>query len=180
MMESKYEEIRFDGYTDIERAVAILQEYNNRGELVYGTFNGHILYSDKITMDGAYFEIFGQSKADFERARQECLEDLEQKRAEYERSLPELTNEWIAKGREVLAEEHWNKWEKCVLSRVNLLYENLPDQCLEVVSALNAGCSLAEAKAILEQQGHSGASLAIVLDMIKQFSHRGSELANIF
>lgn len=180
MVAKKYKEIRFRGYTDIKEAVAILQEYNSRGELVCGTFNGHILYSDQVTIDSAYFDLFGMSKEDFERAKQECLEGLKQEHAEYERKLPELMNEWITMGREILAEEHWDDWEKYVLNQSNQLYENLPKQCLEVVEALNAGCSLEEAKAVLEQQGHSGASLVLVLDMIKQFSHRGRELADLF
>ncbi len=180
MMGKKYKEIRFKGYTDIEEAVAILHEYNNRGELVCGTFNGHILYSDQVTIDSAYFELFGMPKEDFEKAKQECLEGLKQGHAEYERKLPELMEEWIAKGREILAKEYWEDWEKYVLNRSNQLYENLPKQCLEVVEVLNSDCSLEEAKVILEQQGHSGASLVLVLEMIKQFSHRGRELADLF
>lgn len=180
MMGKEYKEIRFKGYTDIEEAVAILQEYNSRRELVCGTFNGHILYSDQVTIDNAYFELFGKSKEDFEKVKQECLEGLKQEHAEYERKLPELMDEWITKGREILTEEHWEDWEKCVLNQSNQLYENLPKQCLEIVEALNAGCSLEEAKALLEQQEHSGASLVLVLEMIKQFSHRGRELADLF
>ena len=180
MMGKKYKEIKFSGYTDIEGAVAILQEYNSRGELVCGTFNGHILYSDKVTIDSAYFELFGMSKEDFEKAKQECLKGLKQEHAEYEHKLPELMEEWIAKGREILAKEYWEDWEKCVLNQSNQLYEYLPKQCLEVVEILDAGCSLEVAKSLLEQQGHSGASLVLVLEMIKQFSHRGRELADLF
>lgn len=179
-MEKKYKEIEFNGYTSIEEAVAILHEYNSRGELVCGTFNGHILYSDKVTIDSAYFEVFGMSKEDFEKAKQECMEGLKQGHAEYEHKLPELMNEWVAKGREMLAEEHWEDWDKCVLNQSNQLYENLPKQCLEVVEVLNSDCSLEEAKVILEQQEHSGASFVLVLEMIKQFSHRGTELADLF
>lgn len=179
-MEKKYKEIRFRGHTDVEEAVAILQEYNSRGELVCGSFNGHMLYSDRVTIDSAYFELFGKSKADYERAKQECLEGLKQEHVAYESRLPELMNEWIARGRDILAEEYWDEWGKCVLSQSNQLYENLPKQCLDVVEVLNAGGSLKEAKTILEQQGHSGASLVLVLEMIKQFNPRGAELADLF
>lgn len=179
-MEKKYKEIEFDGCTDIEKAVAILQKYNRRKKLVCGTFNGHILYSDKVTIDSAYLELFGKSKEDFEKERQACLENLNQEHAEYESKLPELMDEWIAKGQEILAKEYWDKWEVCVLKQSNQLYENLPPKCLDIVEALNADCSLKEAKEMLEQQGHSGASLGLILEMIKQFSHRGAALADLF
>ena len=179
-MEKKYKIIEFDGYTSIEKAVAILQEYNSREQFVCGTFNGHTLYSDKITIDSAYLELFGKSKEDFEKDKQAYLEDLKQKHAEYESRLPKLREEWIAKGREILAKEYWNDWEKCVLNQVNQLYENLPKQCLELVEILDAGCDLEVAKTVLEQQGHSGASLVLVLEMIKRFSHRGGALADLF
>ena len=178
-MNKKHIEICFDAYTSLEEAVAILQEYDSRGELVCGTFNGHVLYSDKMDIDSAYFELFGKSKADFEKAKQECLENVKQEHAKYEAKLLELMHMWIAKGQDVLEEKYWHKWVN-LLNQSNPLYENLPEQCLEIVSALNGGCSLQEAKKLLEGQAHSGASLGLVLEMAKQVSDRGAELADLF
>ena len=59
------------GYT-IDQTVKILKEYNNVGELKYVDFNEHILYSDTVTIDSAYVEITGKTKAEFE-AEQERL-----------------------------------------------------------------------------------------------------------
>lgn len=179
-MNKKYTEISFDAHTSLEKAVAILQEHNNRGELVCGAFNGHILYSDKVTIDNVYLECFGKSKEEYELAKKKCLGNANQAHAEYESRLPELMENWIAKGQDVLEEKYWNKWEKIVLNQSNFLYENLPEQCLEVVSKLNGGCSLQDAKEVIDGQAHSGGSLCIVLDMIKEVSDKGVALADLF
>lgn len=42
-----------------------MQEYDEREEAVCGAFNGHMLFSDRITVDGVYLELFGMDKADF-------------------------------------------------------------------------------------------------------------------
>ncbi len=47
-MNEKYTEICFNGYTRFEEAVATLQEYNSQGELVCGTFNGHVTNCLKV------------------------------------------------------------------------------------------------------------------------------------
>ena len=61
-MEKKYREIEFLCGWNIERAVIELLEYKEKGELVCGEFNGHMLYSDTVTMDSAYLEITGKNK----------------------------------------------------------------------------------------------------------------------
>ena len=139
-----------------------------------------MLFSDRITVDGAYLELFGMDKADFEKAKQGYLEGRTCEQSEYQKKLPDLKKEWITRGHNILAQEKWDDWDKCVTSQSSQLYENIPEQCLDIVDALNKGCTLEDAKAGLEQQGHSGGSLGLVLEMIKQFSHRGAELADLF
>ena len=72
-MEKNYREIEFLCGWDIKRAVIELLEYKEKGELVCGEFNGHMLYSDTVTMDSAYLAITGKSKADFEKEHQVVL-----------------------------------------------------------------------------------------------------------
>lgn len=55
--------IEFSLGSTIEQAV---NELLNHGELVYGKFNGVTLYSDTVTMDDAYKEITGKTKAEFD------------------------------------------------------------------------------------------------------------------
>ena len=64
-MDKNYEKINFPLGSSIEQAVNELLNYKERGKLVYGKFNGVTLYSDIVTMDSAYREITGKSKAEF-------------------------------------------------------------------------------------------------------------------
>ena len=75
-MEKNYREIEFLCGWDIKRAVIELLEYKEKGELVCGEFNGHMLYSDTVTMDSAYLEITGKTKADFDKEQEEWRENL--------------------------------------------------------------------------------------------------------
>ena len=48
----KYKEIEYSGHLD--GCIDELLKYKAKGELVSINFNGHMLYSDTITVDGAY------------------------------------------------------------------------------------------------------------------------------
>ena len=67
-------EIKFKPGDDLEDAVYQLLDAKARGEQVYGKFNGHIFYSDTVTMDSAYMEIFGHTKEENDRIIAEDLE----------------------------------------------------------------------------------------------------------
>lgn len=64
-MGKNYEKIEFTLGSTIEQAVNELLNYKKEGKLVYGKFNGVVLYSDTVTIDSAYREITGKSKAEF-------------------------------------------------------------------------------------------------------------------
>ncbi|QOY37050.1 hypothetical protein AWH56_005250 [Anaerobacillus isosaccharinicus] len=66
MKDKKYGKIEFTLGGTIEQAVNELLNYKRRGKLVYGKFNGVTLYSDTVTIDSAYREITGKSKAEFD------------------------------------------------------------------------------------------------------------------
>ena len=78
---------------DIDTAVKRLTEYQKMGRSVYVNFNGHKLYSCDITLDGAYKEITGMTKAESIKAREEAIKKWELERKERkeqaERKIPE-------------------------------------------------------------------------------------------
>ena len=74
-MNKQYEEIEFWAGNDVEHAVDKLLEYKNKGKLACGSFNGTMLYSDTVTMDGAYIEITGKTKAELDKSHQEWLDN---------------------------------------------------------------------------------------------------------
>ena len=97
----------------------------------------------------------------------------------HKEAIPELTKEWIEKGKETLAEKYHETWEKCVPIRLSDLYEGMElGATLDIVKELNSRCEMETAKAIIEGQGHSGMSFGLVCSMVKSFCDRGAEFAN--
>ena len=65
-MKKEYRQIEFGVGDNIERAIRDLSRFKERGELVYGIFNGKELYSDIDDIDSAYKKITGQTKSEFD------------------------------------------------------------------------------------------------------------------
>lgn len=68
-------QIKLASYDTLESAVYTLLAAKARGQHVWCYFNGHKLYSDKVTMDSAYLEVTGRTKKEFD---QQLLERREQ------------------------------------------------------------------------------------------------------
>ncbi|QWU14253.1 hypothetical protein SAMN04487895_101545 [Paenibacillus sophorae] len=175
-MDKKYLEIDFLVGSTIEGAVRELWDFRNNGALACGKFNGITLYSDTVTMDGAYKAITGKTKTEFDEAHQKVREDTEKREAEFKESIPSLTEEWEAKGRQVLDQDKWDYWDKIVPIRLGDLYHGMElGCCLDIVKILNENGSLDEAKREIDSQGHSGMSFGLVCAMVKEFCNRGVE-----
>ena len=175
-MKKNYRKIEFMAGQSVESAVNELKKYK---DLVCGSFNGHILYSDIDNMDSAYMKITGKTKAEFDEAERKRQEQHEEEERKHKESIPELTKEWIEKGENTLDEKYRELWNKCVPVRLNDLYRGFElGACLEIVKELNNGCELEVAKAIIEKQGHSGMSFSLVCSMVKSFCDRGNEFVN--
>jgi hypothetical protein len=169
---NKYKEIKF-GFGNIESAVKELKSHN---ELVCGSFNGQMLYSDIDDLDSAYVKITGKTKAEFDEAERIRHEEYKAEEKRHKDAIPELIKEWIEKGNTILDEKYRETWAKCVPIRLGDLYRGIElGACLDIVIELNNGCSLDDAKAIIEKQGHSGMSFGLVCSMVKSFCNRGTE-----
>ena len=177
-MEKNYIEIDFCGCT-IERAVIKLLEYKEKGELVCCDFNGHMLYSDTVTMDSAYLEITGKNKADFDKAQEEWREKLRLESELAEKAAQENIPNWIEKGHKVFTKDKWEEWDKIVPIRASDLYHGMElDNTLQIQEILMADYSkesFEKAKICMEGQGHSGMSWSLVCAMIKEFCIHGEE-----
>lgn len=175
-METKYEEIEFDGGVNIESAIEELKKYTYP---VCGLFNGKMLYSDVDDVNSAYVKITGKTKAESDAEQQKWHDEYKRKQKEHEENIPKLTEEWIDKGKLILNEKYIDLWIKCVPIRLSDLYHGMElGACLEIVEQLNAGCELETAREIIEKQGHSGMSFNLVRSMVKSFCDRGNEFAD--
>jgi hypothetical protein len=173
--DKNYKKIEF-GFGGIDEAICMLQEYQERGELVFGSFNGKKLYSDIDDLDSAYLKITGYNKADFIIEQKKRYDERQEEKRKHQEAIPQLTIEWIEKGNVILDEKYCELWAKCVPVRLDDLYEGFElGACLEIVKPLNDGCTFDEANAIIEKQGHSGMSFSLVCSMVASFCDRGAE-----
>lgn len=173
-----YRKIEF-GFGDISSAIEKLKPYKESCELVYGEFNGKRLYSDVDDLDSAYLKITGKTKAEFDEAERIRMDEYEAEKRRHKESIPELTKEWIEKGKSILDEKYHEDWIKCVPIRLGDLYRGMELKCcLDIVKELNSGCDLESAKKIIDEQGHSGMSFGLVCSIVKSFCDRGVEFVN--
>lgn len=174
-----YKYIEFEPASNIERAVKELSTYKERGELVYGTFNGVDLHSDIDDLDSAYRRITGKTKSEFDEAEKNRQDEYEAELKIHEDLIPELTKEWIKRGHEILDEKYHDLWDECVPIRLGDLYRGMElGATLDIVKVLNEGVDFKIAKSIINGQGHSGMSHGLVCSMIKAFCDRGNDFVN--
>ncbi len=178
-METNYRKIEFGAGDSIERAMQDLSRFKERGELVYGEFNGQKLYSDIDDLDSAFKKVTGKTKAENDAERKVESDRYKEEQQKNKEVIPELAKEWIEKGNVILDEKYRENWAKCVPIRLDDLYKGMELKCcLDIVIELNNGCTLDEAKTIIESQGHSGMSFGLVCSMVKSFCDRGVEFVS--
>ena len=160
----------------IEAAVKELEEYRARGESVVIDFNGHKLYSCDVTMDSAYTEITGQTKAEFDKAQEEWRKEYQEREAREEAEAKAKIPAWIEKGEAFIYPERMEKWKECVEARAGDLYHGMDlDSALALMEKLESGATMEEVKEMFDEQGHSGASAGMVRRMMFHFAKRGPE-----
>ena len=178
-MEKKYKKIELECGENIDSAIKLLNEYKAKNELVFINFNGEKLYSDIDDLDSAYVKVTGKTKEQLDEYKRLIHDKYEEEKRKHEESIPELTKEWINKGNKILDKEYHELWNECVPIRLSDLYRGTElGACLDIVKELNNNCSLDKAKAIIDNQGHSGMSYSLVRSMVKSFCKRGNEFAN--
>lgn len=172
----KYQKIQFSPGCSIKTAIENLSLFKDQGVLVYGEFNGQKLYSDIDDLDSAYKKITGKTQAEFHAEMKADNDQYAEEERKHKESIPELTKEWIEKGKAVLHENYHEKWAEVVPIRLGDLYRGMElGATLDIVKELNNGCDLDTAKKIIENQGHSGMSFSLVCSMVIAFCDRGHE-----
>lgn len=175
-MEKVYKKVDMSCGTSLENVIYKLWDYQKQGEFVSTEFNGHQLYSDKVSLDGTYLEVVGKTFFEFEEANRIRHEKYEKDEREFQITVPSLILEWEEDGHKVLNERYWKHWDEIVPFRVKDLYHGMElGNCLEIVGKLNNGCSLEDAKDTIGKQDHSGMSYSLVRNMVGQFCDRGNE-----
>jgi len=173
MVDEQYSELESILGLSIDDAMDELIVYKERGEKVFIKFNGEKLYSDIDTLDSAYLKITGQSKKDFDLAREQEQEDYKEILSVHNLNIPSLTQQWIEKGKVILEKDKWELWEKCVPIRLSDLYRGMElGCCLDIIEILKTG-DYSKAKQVMYDQDHSGMSFGLVCSMIESFYDDG-------
>ena len=87
----EHRKIEFGAGDSIERAMQDLARFKERGELVYGEFNGQRLYSDIDDVDSAYKKITGKTKTEFDAERKAENDRYKEEQRKHKEAIPELT-----------------------------------------------------------------------------------------
>lgn len=175
-MEKEYKQIEFTAGSTIVSCVNKLLSYKEKGELVCGAFNGHMLYSDTVTIDSAFVQITKKTEEEFNKEQKRISEEYKKEQEEHKEKTPDLIKFWREKGREILTEDKWEFWDKIVPIRLNDLYQGMElGQSLDIIKVLNEGGTFETAKNIINSQGHSGMSFGLMCSMLKEFCERGEE-----
>lgn len=164
--------------TNIDDAIEILKKYQKtHNEVCYAEFNGKEIYSTD-TIDEAYSKVVGCLKSDFDKRRQDQINEWKKQDEEHKAKILELTEYWIEEGHKHISPEYWMLWDECVPIRLGDLYKGMELGCtLKLVKILNTSDNIEDtyqkAKEEIESQGHSGMSFGLVKSMIKSFHKNG-------
>lgn len=170
-------EIKIGFNDNVESAVYLLLAAKARGEKAFIDFDGHILHSDTVSMDSAFKEILGYTKAEYDQKVKE-LEIEQERRIEAKKQRAEsMITQWIEKGKHLIYPEKYEDWERCVVLEANdsLYYGTTLDYSLEIMQALEDGKPLEEVINIYNNQGHSGGSAGTTQRIVFSFSKKGPE-----
>ena len=139
-------------FGDLDNAVNYLLAANARGEHVYCDFNGHELHSDNVTMDSAYTEVLGCTKAEFEQRQKEWLENYtnEKNARKSNEQVRKITLKDVINGLKFIAEHQTMSQEDLIQSLMelgcNFSFEDIKQQFPEEVKLFegmrqgNLGC----------------------------------------
>lgn len=159
---------------DLDNAISVLLAAKERGEKVWGNFNGHVLHSDTASVDSIYLEVTGYTKVEFEKRRNELIEESKKERENAQQKALENIPNWIQMGKTIIFPERYEEWEKCVKIRANDLFYGLEiDASLKIMQALENGVTVEEAAKMLE--GQSGLAADLIRRIVFDFSSRGPE-----
>lgn len=173
----EYKKIDFEVGCTIEEALKKLHKHKINNVKAKGFFNDKLLLSDIDTLDSAYLKITGLSYEDYKQKEKQRHEEYLHAKVEHEAKIPELTKYWIKKGHEILSEDKWELWDKCVPIRLSDLYKGMElECCLDIISFLKENNHRFDlGKIVIENQGHSGTSFSLLCSMLKSFYEKGEE-----
>ena len=170
----------------IESAVCALKrekfeamaKYNLSADQVetYGSFNGREITSE-MTEDECYIKITGKTKAQHEELLRKAREDYERREKEWEEKIPAMYDIYKEKLKNYIKPEKYDYFiNEVLMHRLNDIYHAYDVDCyIEIVKLLMESKksmvdTMADARTLFEEQGHSGWSAGLGTQMVYDFS----------
>ena len=166
--------IELDGCYTLDDAVKKLENARKEGKYVYCVFNGVRLYSDTVTMDSAYMEVCGCTKAEYdERLKKSIEEDARETKRNKEKAIKNIPNQ-IERGKKLIYPFRYESWTQAVNASAEGTYHGFTiESALEIMEGIEEGKSIDQLLLMFEKQGHSGWSAALTRSYIIMFSKNG-------
>ncbi len=164
----------------LEDVVEKLLDAKSKGKHVFTIFNGHVLISDTVTMDKAFLEVTGFTRADFDKKRQELLEEDHRKMEENKKVALSRVDEWIERGKAVIDPSRHHIWEEYVRNHaVGMYHGDDTEISLQIMEALERGESLKDSFNILKNADTSGYLASIIIRTVMELSSRGPDFYEV-
>lgn len=160
----------------IEEAVSKLKKAHEEGKYAFVYIDGHILYSDNITLDSAYLTIKGKTRAQLEEVRQENRAKVLNQIMEERKSRGERIASLIDRGKEVIHPLKYNPWKNTVIKKIKGSYNGAEiEVALSIIEKLDKNGNIKEAIEIFEKNYGRSDFNDSVISLVFAFSTRGPE-----
>ncbi|MBQ6323225.1 MAG: hypothetical protein IJI22_00135 [Bacilli bacterium] len=130
--------IEIEAGKSLEDVVNILLDAKEKGERAFCEFNGHILHSNDISMDSAFLEVVGCTKAEHDQKIKDYLENYEQEI----KSREEREEEYLQKVEDSRGQEKIIITKEAVINGLKYIAENQNTTQDELIDGLlQLGCN---------------------------------------
>lgn len=168
------EELKIYCGETIDTAVERLLEAKAEGKHVFCVFNGVKLYSDNVTLDSAYTEICGCTKAEFDERLEKSVEEAKKSMEEDRKRAIENIPNVIERGKPLIYPFRHEEWAKLVEADANGDYFGLiTADAIEIMTAIEEEKPVEELVKMFNEQGHSGWSASLTRNVIMTYSRNG-------
>ena len=173
------EELELHAGETLDSAVNKLLKAKEEGRQVFCNFNGVKLYSDNVTIDLAYYEKCGYTKAEYDEKLKKYIEETKKKMEEDKKLAIENIPNQIEKGKALIYPFRHNDWAKFVDMEANGVYHGLiTKDSLEIMKAIEEEKPIEELVEMFDKQEHSGWSASLTRNVIITYSKNGYPFYN--
>ena len=153
-------------------------------------FKGKYFYTLFDTEDSCYVKFYGKNKKDYnryysyiyrkskEKTNLSVKDKTNAKKEEYKEAVKNIS-EYKEIGYKMIFPQKKEQWDKCVESNIAGLYDNILEDSIMIMKALdenkNMNYILKNLYRITNEKGYTGGSWSVMEDIVTKFSKRGPE-----